>query len=394
MLEKTKKISSLKLHQSEQCDCFKKDLENSEKRCIYATFADGWDFTPDVGNGKKRGEIFTPYWVVNKMIVDSGMLPANAVYQYDYSSNSSEAYQYIINRINEPAVGTGNYTGMILFHKLRFSRILASNFDETYVTFEKYVESNVILENDKEIDTSIKRKLYEGLFVSAIASIYCYDIDPGNIQVTKQRLLSSYNNYDKDTPILNNKINNKELTNEISTQLNKTSKVSEKTLKNISKMVEKSLTEAEENWGRFLKASSKEELNTKGIIEKAFFEATGETLPEDIRKISKDLLNENIKLFNGIVKDDTVDHEKNFYVPGYKNIEWKFWEFSFDKDFKTLVAYATHKLNDMILFGESEQLKKRLEVEEDSEKIKEIRKKIKKVELELYGMNTPGSLFG
>lgn len=76
-----------------------------DKPDIYATFIDGWDFTPDVGNGKSRGEIFTPRFIVDKMI-SMGIIPFDIVYFGNYERYRHGAlYKDMFDQAVEELVG-------------------------------------------------------------------------------------------------------------------------------------------------------------------------------------------------------------------------------------------------------------------------------------------------
>lgn len=74
---------------------------------IYQTFVDGWDFTPDVGNGKSRGEVFTPRFIVDKMIA-MGIIPFDIVYFEDYERYRNGAlYKDRLDNLLEELVSKG-----------------------------------------------------------------------------------------------------------------------------------------------------------------------------------------------------------------------------------------------------------------------------------------------
>ena len=154
----------LQKHASGECGC---SVLSNPNFCIYQPFLDGWNFTPDVGNGSKRGEIFTPRFIVDKMIAESGIIPEKALYEYDYSTvTKAEMLKIIRAKVNEPAVGTANFTATILWHKIHYVKQYATS-------------------KSGKVDL----KKYNLHLLEAIASMYSNDIDAGNLQTTKWRLL-------------------------------------------------------------------------------------------------------------------------------------------------------------------------------------------------------------
>ncbi len=156
--KKTKKKNALQLHLDNECNC---SIESNPNNCQYQQFIDGWNFTPDVGRGQSSGEVFTPRFIVDKMITDSGMFPQEFVYDYDYKQDSTILETIINNRICEPAVGTGNFISTILYYKLQAAKQLS------------------LQDSSKDIKELIMR---------SIETLYCFDIDAGNLEVTFRRL--------------------------------------------------------------------------------------------------------------------------------------------------------------------------------------------------------------
>lgn len=373
---KPKKLSLAQKHKQELCDCYDTSILPEAKHCTFQPFPDGWDFTPDVGNGQKRGEIFTPRWVVDKMITDSGMLPKEAVYAGDYSAPSSIALKCISSRINEPAVGTANYSATILYHKLRYAAVEAA-------TNGKSLKSGKVSSRAK-IDSNEKLARYHKLLLTAVASMYMFDIDSGNLQTTKQRLLG------RPTPLNHHTAQSywKEyLENWLYYSQGK--KPTRKVAEAIAKQVDESLEAAHKNWHKFVKSG-------KGVIDTAYEEAVGQPMPAALNSQLRYILDKNIKLFNGIVRENTTDAAKGFYCPGWDGVNWIWWEFKEvagnETDFvnsKKVVA-----LKKMILSGELRQLKEKLANSKDYKERQGLAKQKKRLEEELYGVRIPGSLFG
>lgn len=290
---------------------------------------DGWDFTPDVGNGQKRGEIFTPLWIVKKMITDSGMLPEKAVYDNDYNSKTSDSLKYISNRINEPAIGTGNYTSTILYHKLRYALTEAlhpNNENSKTVRTIRLLEENEL-------------PYYHYLFLTAIGSMYSFDIDVGNCETVFNRLLGS------KIP-LNSEVHKEYWTDYLIEKLTVSQKLYDRDKKNIRKQVQESLDSAQINWGKFAGRG-------KGVVDTAYFEATGRMLPIELRVECENILKENVKLFNGVKEEDTVS---GFYCPGTNNVEWSWWSFENVGEFLPVVSKVRVSLQEQLIRGELRQL--------------------------------------
>ena len=274
---------------------YKKSSEGSPD--IYQIFPDGWDFTPDVGNGQKRGEVFTPRFIVDKMISDAGIFPKEAVYQGDYSTVSAEeAAEIVKTRVLEPAVGTANFGSTILWHKLNY----ASTASSTLLELEEY-------------------------FLMGAASLYSFDIDPGNLSTTLHRFLGKtsrtkkYGTVDYWFTHINSALS-QEPTESLETDTPGPKQW-------ITNFVKGSLTEAETNWSSFV--------TPDGVVQKVWrtihearagdpgFEAMTDTIPSPLlSKICK-VLEKNTKLFNGIVEADSV--EEGFTVPGWRNVVWSWW---------------------------------------------------------------------
>lgn len=309
-----RKKNALETHKTGECGC---SIMSNPNNCIYQPFLDGWEFTPDVGNGQKRGEVFTPRFVVSKMIENVGMFPKEAVYEHNYTTlNKEELEKVITSKVLEPAVGTGNYISTILWHKLNYA--FTASLDE---------------------NTQIDPAEYDQNVLKAVSSIYIFDIDPGNLETTYQRLF-------RTDATLNNKAKVDKWTKKIENSLDKTSKT---TKTNISTMVKASLNSAEENWSKFLIASP------EGIVQSLYKAHMDTEISEEMMEKISEILDDNVKLFNGIVKEDTVSD--GFVVPGWKNVVWKWWTIGDDD----ILSYKTVKLSDQMIHGEIEQLEKKCE---------------------------------
>lgn len=54
---------------------------------VKTPFPDGWSYISNVGNNESRGEVFTPRWVVDKMIADDSILPSRMVFDAQYRAS-------------------------------------------------------------------------------------------------------------------------------------------------------------------------------------------------------------------------------------------------------------------------------------------------------------------
>lgn len=310
-VKKIRKKNALETHKTGECGC---SIMSNPNNCIYQPFLDGWEFTPDVGNGQKRGEVFTPLFIVNRMIENVGMIPKEAVYEHNYTTlNKEELEKVITSKVLEPAVGTGNYISTILWHKLNYA--FSASLDE---------------------NTQIDPAEYDQNVLKAVSSIYIFDIDPGNLETTYQRLL-------RTDATLNNKAKVDKWTKKIKNGLDKTSKT---TASNISSMVKTSLNSSEENWNKFLISSP------EGIVQSLYKAHMDTEISEEMMEKITEILDDNVKLFNGIVKEDTV--EEGFVVPGWKNVVWRWWNI----DEGLNLSFDKVRLADQMISGEIEKLQK------------------------------------
>ena len=328
VIEKKKAVrkkTALALHRDGECGC---SILSNPNNCIYQQFLDGWEFTPDVGNGQKRGEVFTPRFIVSKMISDVGLIPAAAVDEQNYTTvDKEEALNIVSSKVLEPAVGTGNYISTVLWHKLEYAFVASLGEDNTLNLAE-----------------------YHRNVLRAVSSIYVFDIDPGNLETTFRRLL----NY--TDVALNDSTSVEKWVENLKTSLTKES-MKQTTVKNIRQIVKESLNLAEQNWNKFINSSS------QGVIQQLYTKHTGESIPEELSNYCLNILEENIKLFNGIVKEDTV--QEGFVVAGWENVVWKWWnvndETTFENFDNILLDYEEVPLKAQMLQGEIETLERRAE---------------------------------
>lgn len=311
--QKIKKKPSLESHLQNKCRC---SINTNPNNCVYQPFLDGWSFVPDVGNGQTRGEVFTPRFIVDKMISDLQMFPKEAIYEQNYSTlSNNEIEKVICAKVLEPAVGTGNYISTILWHKIMFVE-----------QFSK--------DSTGKIDVS----KYHEYLLKAISSIYTYDIDPGNLESTYQRLFN--NSYTIDS---NERI-------DYWVSVIEKSIVSDLSNLNVTNIVKDSLEISQTNWGKFTN-------NSSGLISKLYEQHIGVTIPEQIQEKIIEILNNNIKLFNGIKQEDEISD--GFICPGWNNVVWNWWTIEALND-DYILSYKPVRLADQIISGQIEQLENKI----------------------------------
>lgn len=290
----------ISMHGSNLCGC---SVLSNPKHCVYQRFLDGWDFTPEVGMGDARGEIFTPRFIVDQMITDSGLLPKKVVYQYDYKGSQDTLRKYVGHKVFEPAVGTGNYSATVLWHKLEMAHELTGYTDRSK-------DGLPPLKSPEQL------RRYQAYTLVALGSIYFNDIDPGNLQTTKWRLY-------RDGEILSD-ANVEFWTNQIENAAS--SPVDRKIT---FEAVAASIKAASENWGRGDR--------DRGVLDVLYEKHTGLDAPEWLQEAWKHILDKNGLLFNSISLDDSA--EEGFTVPGYSKVKWVWWKFTNNQ--KEVGAYAT-----------------------------------------------------
>jgi len=314
------KDSPLLKHQAGRCGC---SLKKNPNNCIYQSFLDGWNFTPDVGNGSSRGEIFTPRFIVDKMIVDAKILPRKAVYNYDYRGSQETLRKYIGARVFEPAVGTGNFISTVLWHKLEMAHELTG--------YTPNAEGKPV-----KSDSQLRR--YQAYTLVALGSIYFNDIDVGNLQTTKWRLF-------RDREISSN-INIAFWVKYLQESLAKPVKVSV-----IKKLVSASIEEASENWG------TKD--RDRGVLDDLYYKHIGLEAPDWLRSAWKLVLDTNGKLFNAIQSEDTI--KDDFICPGNNKVMWTFWRFENSRELVTALRDAV-PLSRQLLEGELRNLSNKIKL--------------------------------
>lgn len=267
----TKRKSLMQQHADNECDCTHNP--GQDNTCIYQCFVDGWDFTPDVGRGQTSGEIFTPRFIVDKMITTSGIFPEAVVYHNDFTECTEEDLEHMVgSTVCEPATGTGNFISTILHHKLQAAYELATRRGHDV----------------------------ENLVPQAVGTVYAYDIDAGNLETTLRRLTRHDGTPLDDKHIVNYWVDH--ITGLIGSETDK---------EQITTIVQESLTESQHNWSTHLKP--------QGVLA-AFLDDYHAGDSEDLLVRCEEILRENIKLFNGISNNHTPT------MPGVKDITWTFWD--------------------------------------------------------------------
>lgn len=275
-----RKKTPLQKHKDRECGC---SMFKNEMNCVYQPFPDGWDFTTDVGNGKSRGEIFTPRFVIDKMLLEVGMFPEEGIYQLNYNANPKDALSYVQARVNEPAIGTANFTSTILWHKLEYAAIAARG-------------------RSKRVD----RKKFDLYTLMAVSSIYANDIDPGNLTASILRLtrkgdIAAEEHQEHWTQILS------EYAPDVP-------------LDTIENQVVGSLAISAHNWN--------EKLQEDGVLYHQYKKHTGEKPGQWLADKWLMILKENIKLFNGISEETVITDTT--VIPGWHTVKWAWWDFTMD----------------------------------------------------------------
>lgn len=303
-----RKKSALQKHKDSECGC---SMFTNPHNCIYQPFLDGWDFTPDVGNGKTRGEIFTPRFIIDKMLLEVRIFPPEGIYDLNYSIPANEALERVQARSNEPAIGTANFTSAILWHKLEYAAIAAKNKSG-----------------------KINRKKYDLYTLMAVASIYANDIDPGNLTTTMLRLTR------KD------KVNSPAHVNRWVEHV--LSFGSEEDRDKVTQQITQSLESANNIWHEHLKE--------EGVLYRQYKRHTNDEPDEWLTSMWDEIIMENIKFFNGIATD-TVNDEKGI-VPGWHTVSWAWWDFEYDEQGQVSVTKKMVPMTRQVYLSQLKSLQK------------------------------------
>lgn len=251
---------------------------------IFQAFPAGWDFTPDVGNRYSRAEIFTPLFLVNKMVVDAGIVPSSAVFSRDYDPGVASGV--VSRRVLEPAVGSGNFSSVILWHKLYYAGCMSTNATSLGVNF-----------------------------VRACASMYAYDVDAGNLASTLIRFLSrnDYTDFFLTPEYWAGHVQDL-LSTPVDTNV-------------VRPLIEDSLVCAVENWEKFFTISG-----IVGTVWQKFSSDVSATpvIPPCVLDACVQFLRKNVLLFNGLTDVDTISSDS--VIPGFSRVVWCWWDISWSSD--------------------------------------------------------------
>jgi hypothetical protein len=283
---------SLRQHLDRECGCSR---HTNPRGCLYQMFLDGWDYTPDAGNGQSRGEVFTPRVIVDYMISQAGIMPPEIVYDGAYAqlarADKSQALKLMRAKVYEPAVGTGNFISTILFHKLGLAH--ACSIDEA----------------GGQLDVDA----YQHYLLEAVGSCYASDIDPGNLQTTWWRILRD------GSPILH-ETSQEHWVNVITSLAHSPRSVerasayaeeNEAAYQRVTDHVVESLAAAQSNWA-VLETDD-------GLLEQMYKEHTSRQLPKPVKQAVNGILSRNLRLFDSL---SSTDDE---LCPGSQSVHWYEW---------------------------------------------------------------------
>lgn len=249
---------------------------------IYMSFPDGWRFVADAGNSDTRAEVFTPYPAVQEMMVEMGLFPAAAIYDGVYDVPREEALRIVRASVYEPGVGTGNIIASVLWHKLEFAALAAVG--------ERL---------------SLNSRLYNFFTLEALASLYANDVDMGNLQTVKWRLLHGLGQHTQ--------ANTKFWCDYLRTHLSDPPEEEA-----ICLAVDKSLSTAKQEYHSMS--------NGAGVLDAQYRNHTGRPAPQWLRLMWSQILDSNLLLFNSIDENDTVTEDAIF--PGWAYAKWTRWLFT------------------------------------------------------------------
>lgn len=265
---------------------------------IYRAFPDGVDFTPDVGNGKTRGEVFTPLFIVEKMITTSGMIPGEIVYDNDFSGFTVDDLVGIIGKtVTEPAVGTGNFSATIVYYKMR---IAAEVYGRT---------------GDEQ--------QYGDLITTIVGATYVNDIDPGNVEVTFRRIITG------DTTPYDDQGTTDYWVDYLMERLGCPHK------DEVVDYVRESLRNAEHHWGDMV--------GDKGVVAVGYEKTLSKPPTGEMMDLWVNLARDNFKVFNSISEADSGA------IPGTDNVVYTRWGGDGS-------VVSTHRHSDIVRAGKRRQL--------------------------------------
>lgn len=238
-------------------------------------FVDGWGFVSDAGNNKSRAEVFTPRFVVDGMLSMTSVVPDEGLFHGVYDASDADRVMGL--RIVEPAIGTGNYSATILYYKLQYAMLVSSS--------EKEFQDNI---------------------VKCLCSMHGFDIDPGNIEVFKQRLLktSDFTSEKSQDSIIEYWVENN-------------------TINLTRDLIKDSMGNALIAWSSCLDTHS-------GIINTLYHEKAGKQIPKDFKRAIEKIIDANFTLYDfldeesfktkNIIINSQVDDNMNLVNVVAKNI--------------------------------------------------------------------------
>lgn len=267
-------LSSLHFDSSSQKEILGIRADGSTKD-PYLPFVDGFPFKHNVGRSKQLAEVFTPRWLAEDMWSASNPNRKKMFREFDYSEISLKE----LGLTNfEPAIGTGNITCSLLWHRINYAWIHTLGVSE-FMTLEA------------------RNKTFAALMTYALSRFYGCDIDSGSLQVLKYRLLGgdifSAENVDFWTE-----------------QALFFTDPFTSTKNDIREKVTESLKTAQVNWY---------DPNWRGSLIRQYEYYTDEKVPEGLLSAWHKVVNYNFFLSNVIHK--TSDFDMNALVPGYVAVE-------------------------------------------------------------------------
>jgi hypothetical protein len=236
-------------------------------------FPDGWRYIANVGNNESRGEVFTPRWVVDKMITDGRILPTRMVFDEQYSASFKTYKKYLCKPVFEPAIGTGNFFTTILWHRIEM--------------VNQYTISKTN-NDDKVSKTPLQLKQYQFGTIEALCNLSGVDLDVGNVQTVMWRVLG-------DTQAINDSQNVDYWTNRLFDEMKRADSSMTLNKDQIRTYVNQSLNNAQDNWGDF----------NRGSLKQQYKNHIGDDVPGWLLDTWKQILQWNLQVYNFL--EDTID---------------------------------------------------------------------------------------
>lgn len=212
----------------------------------------------------------------------------------DHTVDLVDYDEIIKTTVQEPAVGTGNFSATIAWYKLN-------------VAFLNSQDEDGVFDEDDAIENIIR----------AMQSLYYFDIDPGNVEVTTRRILGG-----TDESITSDVIHDYWVS-KICDLLEQEQQIEQpdydiyadtERISKIKDYVSNSLQEAEDKWGVFLKEND-------SILTRLYNKYFGTDTPDDVMDILMDINDANALIYNGISEfgDETVPGTRKILIQQYKD---------------------------------------------------------------------------